>query len=89
MHNGETQTCGIYSVKVVDSTAAGDTFSGYFLNEILDGASVKDALLLASVASSLCVQSMGAADSVPSRERALEALKTGEMGSLGEWGGWR
>jgi hypothetical protein len=35
------------------------------------------------------VQSMGAADSVPSRERALEALKTGEMGSLGEWGGWR
>jgi len=89
LHNGETQTCGIYSVKVVDSTAAGDTFSGYFLNEILDGASVKDALLLATAASSLCVQSMGAANSVPSRERALEALKTGEMGPLGEWGGWR
>ena len=86
MHNGETQTCGIYSVKVVDSTAAGDTFSGYFLNEILDGASVKDALLLASVASSLCVQSMGAADSVPSRERALEALKTGEMGTAWRMG---
>lgn len=89
LHNGETQTCGIYKVKVVDSTAAGDTFSGYFLNEILDGASVKDALLLASVASSLCVQSMGAADSVPSRERALQAVNSGEMGPIGEWGGWR
>ena len=89
LHKGETQTCGIYPVKVVDSTAAGDTFSGYFLNEILDGAGVQDALLLASVASSLCVQSMGAADSVPSRERALKAMKTEEMGPLGEWGGWR
>lgn len=89
LHNGETQTCGIYSVKVVDSTAAGDTFSGYFLNEILDGASVKDALLLATAASSLCVQSMGAANSVPSRKRTLEAIRSGEMGTLGEWGGWR
>lgn len=89
LHNGESGRCGIYSVKVVDSTAAGDTFAGYFLNEVLDGASVQDALLLATAASSLCVQSMGAAGSVPSRARTLEAIRTGEMGPLGEWGGWR
>ncbi len=88
-HNGKIERCGIYSVKVVDSTAAGDTFCGYFLNEILDGASVRDALQLATAASSICVQSMGAADSVPSKARVLDAVRSGALGELGEWGGWR
>ena len=85
----ERAKSGIYSVKVVDTTAAGDTFLGYFLAEVLDGKSLSDALALATVASSMCVQVMGAADSVPLRKDALAAQESGSLGNLGEWGGWR
>ena len=85
----ERANSGIYNVKVVDTTAAGDTFLGYFLTEVLDGKRLSDALTLASVASSMCVQVMGAADSVPLRKDALRALESDTLGSLGEWGGWR
>jgi len=85
----ERAKSGIYSVKVVDTTAAGDTFLGYFLAEVLDGKSLSDALALATVASSMCVQVMGAADSVPLRKDAIAAIESGSLGKLGEWGGWR
>ena len=85
----ERAKSGIYSVKVVDTTAAGDTFLGYFLAQVLDGKSLEDALALATVASSMCVQVMGAADSVPLRKDALAAMESGSLGKLGEWGGWR
>ena len=89
MRGDERAKSGIYSVKVVDTTAAGDTFLGYFLAEVLDGKSLGDALALATVASSMCVQVMGAADSVPLRNDALTAQESGSLGELGEWGGWR
>ena len=89
VRGGESAKSGIYPVKVVDTTAAGDTFLGYFLAEVLDGKSLSDALALATVASSMCVQVMGAADSVPLRKDALSAMQRGLLGNLGEWGGWR
>ena len=85
----ERATSGIYQVKVVDTTAAGDTFLGYFLTETLDGKSLADALGLATAASSLCVQVMGASDSVPLRKDVLDAIEHDTLGKLGEWGGWR
>ena len=85
----EEARSGIYDVPVVDTTAAGDTFLGYFLAQALDGATLGDALTLASVASSLCVQTMGAADSVPLLADVRRTLETGALGKLGEWGGWR
>ena len=85
----ERATSGIYSVKVLDTTAAGDTFLGYFLTEALDGKSLADALGLATAASSLCVQVMGASDSVPLRSEVLHAIEQGTLGKPGEWGGWR
>ncbi len=86
---GEEAKSGIYDVPVVDTTAAGDTFLGYFLAQVQEGALLQDALTLASAASSLCVQTMGAADSVPCLRDAQRALQTGALGELGEWGGWR
>ena len=85
----EQAKIGIYPVKVVDTTAAGDTFLGYFLTEALDHKSLPDALALATAASSMCVQQMGAADSVPRRADVLRALESGSLGKLGEWGGYR
>lgn len=89
VRNTESAKSGIYPVKVVDTTAAGDTFLGYFLTETLDQKSLPDALALATAASSLCVQVMGAADSVPMRAETLRAIERGTLGTLGEWGGWR
>ncbi len=59
---------GIYDVKVVDTTAAGDTFTGYFLACIGEGLSPAIALEKASKASSLAVNKSGASVSIPSRD---------------------
>ena len=56
---------GIYKVPVVDTTAAGDTFTGYFLDAVVAGESSEEALRLASVASSLAVSQKGASTSIP------------------------
>lgn len=55
-----------YSVPVKDTTAAGDTFLGYFVKEVSqDGADVAKALQLASMAAALAVSKEGAMPSVP------------------------
>lgn len=61
----------IYKVKTVDTTAAGDTFTGYFLAGILGGRSIRDSLDLASRASSITVTGHGAAPSIPTMDRVL------------------
>jgi len=64
---------GIYDVEVVDTTAAGDTFTGYFICEIMSGSSPEKALEIASKASSLAVSRKGAAPSIPMREEVISA----------------
>ena len=64
-----------FSVNVVDTTAAGDTFTGYFLASISEGLSKKDALAKASAASALAISKMGAAPSIPCRKDVDEAQK--------------
>lgn len=64
---------GIYDVKVVDTTAAGDTFTGYFLNAITTGISPEQSLQIASKASALAVSRKGAAPSIPTRKEVMEA----------------
>ena len=54
-----------YPVKAVDTTAAGDTFTGYFLAELTRGASLAAALDMASRASAIAVTRPGALDSIP------------------------
>ena len=55
----------IYKVQAVDTTAAGDTFSGYFIGGILGGLSAKEAMDQASKASAIAVTRKGAAPSIP------------------------
>jgi len=50
---------------VVDTTAAGDTFMGYFLASRLNGLNAEDSLKRASFASSITVSRPGAMDSIP------------------------
>lgn len=52
-------------VNVVDTTAAGDTFLGYFLASRVAGLDVSAALERATRAAALCVRRPGAMDSIP------------------------
>lgn len=60
-------------VDVVDTTAAGDTFTGYFLAQTLRGGSPFDALSLAVRASGVAVGRQGAAVSIPRWEEVPPA----------------
>lgn len=63
---GEKTHCiGSCRVKAVDTTAAGDTFAGFFLAALARGEGEEAALLEATRASALAVQKQGAAQSVP------------------------
>ena len=56
---------GIYDVKAVDTTAAGDTFTGYFLASYANNEPIEECLRKASIASSLTVSRQGASTSIP------------------------
>lgn len=69
----ETHSHGIYQVPVVDTTAAGDTFSGFFIASISAGKTVSEALETASRASSICISRPGASSSIPSMEEVIKS----------------
>lgn len=58
----------IFKVKTVDTTAAGDTFTGYFVGGILNGDSPEEAMRVAAKASAIAVTRPGAAPSIPTKE---------------------
>lgn len=57
-----------FLVDAVDTTAAGDTFIGYFLSAYSDHSDSKTALTRACAASALAVMEVGAAQSIPRAE---------------------
>ena len=75
-HYASIRSC---KVQAVDTTAAGDTFSGYFLSGVMQGLSLAETLRLATVASALCVQRPGAANSIPTRAEVEQVLKEGTL----------
>ena len=51
---------GVYSVKkVVDPTGAGDVFGGGFISGLVDGLSIKEAMLRGSALASFCIEDFG------------------------------
>lgn len=71
-----TDSFGVFPVNVVDTTAAGDTFTGYFLSGVVKGMSIHDTLVQATAASSLAVSKNGAADSIPTLSETVSFLKS-------------
>lgn len=65
----------IYRVPVTDTTAAGDTFCGYFLASVAKGLPPREALKRASMASALAIQKKGAAPSIPTWDQVEEFAK--------------
>lgn len=64
-----------FPIEAVDTTAAGDTFTGYFMAELLLGSSPDVILRNACGASAVAVSRMGAAPSIPSREETKKFLQ--------------
>lgn len=64
----------IFKVKAVDTTAAGDTFTGYFIAAMIEGRSVSDALRMAAKASSIAVSRPGATPSIPTVDEVKKEL---------------
>lgn len=69
---------GIYPVIAADTTAAGDTFTGFFISAISMGASPATAIRTASAASAIAVSRPGAAPSVPTSDEVAAFLKVNE-----------
>ena len=65
----------VYKVTAVDTTAAGDTFTGFFFAGMASGLEPAEALMRASKASSISVTRAGAAASIPTLDEVVEALK--------------
>ena len=61
----ETARQEAFQVKAVDTTAAGDTFTGYFISGLMTDMPLQDCMRRASKASSISVTRHGAADSIP------------------------
>ena len=71
---GEEWTIAARKVEVKDTTAAGDTFCGFFIHHLLRGDSAAVSLERATLASSVCVSRKGAADAIPTGEEVDELL---------------
>lgn len=69
--DGSRYATGIYRTNAIDTTAAGDTFTGYFLAQITDSGDAQLALRQASIASGISVSRKGAAPSVPKLQEVL------------------
>ncbi len=66
---------GNHQVKAVDSTAAGDTFTGALACRLAAGDSLREAAVYANAAAALSVTKLGAQSSMPSKLEVDEFLK--------------
>jgi ribokinase len=66
------------SVKVVDTTGAGDTFSGALATALTEGVDIKQALHFANHAAALAVTKPGAQPSIPSREEVEKFMQSSQ-----------
>ena len=64
-HGDEELYQAAFDVDTVDTTAAGDTFTGFLIAGILKKQPMRDVLVNASKAAALAVQKQGAAQSIP------------------------
>lgn len=69
--DGSRHATGIYRTDAIDTTAAGDTFTGFFLAQITDSGDAELALRQASIASGISVSRKGASPSIPGYREVL------------------
>lgn len=60
-----------FKVKAVDTTAAGDTFTGYYLAGEIAGLSIEESMEHAAIASAIAVSRAGAGVSIPNMDEVI------------------
>jgi len=73
-NGAETARCAAFSVRAVDTTAAGDTYTGYFIGGLMEGLPLGECMRRASMASAIGVTRPGAAPSIPTKAEVEAAL---------------
>ena len=74
LHHGrddERLRLDAFAADAVDETAAGDAFVGYLMAALLEGGTMREALVLGSAAGALAVTKEGAASSIPERQAVV------------------
>ena len=76
LYADKNQHCTQKALKVqaVDTTAAGDTFTGYFMGEIMCGKEPQEAMKTATVAAAIAVCKKGASVSIPGYEEVMHYM---------------
>jgi ribokinase len=64
-----------YKIKVVDTTAAGDTYIGSFIASRINKKNILESMKFATAAASLAITKKGAQISIPSYEEVISFLK--------------
>jgi ribokinase len=77
--DGKVYEQAAYPVPVVDTTAAGDAFTGYFISGVARGLPLEKSLLTAAVASSITVSKAGASASIPYLQDVLAFAQTRKL----------
>ena len=72
---GQQYAVDAFKVEPLDTTGAGDTFTGYFLARLDLGDSPETALKVASAAAAIQVTRLGAADAIPPISEVFEFLE--------------
>ena len=70
------QYFGVYPVKAVDSTAAGDSFIGGLCSKLCEGKTIDEAVAYASAVSAIVVSRHGASASIPTTLEVEEFLRS-------------
>lgn len=76
MRNGTPKQIKGFTVPVVDTTGAGDTFNGALAVALSKGMEIEDACRFANAAAALSVTKLGAQSAMPTEEAVYEFLKT-------------
>lgn len=73
--NNELIKMNAFAVEAVDTTAAGDTYIGAFVSQLINKKSIKQAMEFASAAAALTIQQLGAQSSIPSKDMVEHFMK--------------
>jgi len=63
-----------FPCKVLDTTGAGDTFTGFFLANYINGTPLANCMLIATMASTIQISRDGASVAIPSSDEVMTAL---------------
>ena len=79
LKNGEIYRQQAFNVSAVDTTAAGDTFTGYFVAGLYSGLEITEILRRSAAAAAIAVSKKGASSSIPTYEEVEQQIGTMQL----------